>query len=109
MADWEEKLAAVMNDPEMMKQIMALAQSMDSGTKTEEKPPPPESPSDMLDMDINLIKKLSGFAGQGSIDKNQQALLHALAPYLNSRRLSRLEKAMKAAKIAGLATFLIGR
>jgi len=40
---------------------------------------------------------------QGSIDKNQQALLRALSPYLSRQRIKKLENAMRAAKMAGFA------
>jgi hypothetical protein len=51
-----------------------------------------------------MIQKLSGIARQSSIDKNQQNLLRALGPYLSRERITKLEKAMRAAKIAGIAS-----
>jgi hypothetical protein len=55
-----------------------------------------------------MIQKLSGLAGQSSIDKDQKTLLKALTPYLNRERILKLEKAMRAAKMARLASGLIG-
>ena len=40
---------------------------------------------------------------------NQKALLQALAPYLSSGRIHKLEKAMRAAKLAGMASSFLGR
>lgn len=110
MNDLEQKISSVMNDPDMMKQIMALAQSMGSGTSEEacaaEKPP---SPPVLPDIDLSMVQKLSGFARKSGIDNNQRALLQALRPYLSSHRINRLERAMQAAKMAGFATSLLGR
>ena len=39
---------------------------------------------------------------------HQQALLSALNPYLTRDRISRLERAMRAAKLAGMATAFLG-
>lgn len=114
MSELEEKLASVMNDPDMMQKIMALAQSMGSA------PPPPaqehprqEMPqtesSGFPDIDLSMLQKLSGFAQKSGIDQNQKTLLHALVPYISHRRVAKLERAMRAAKMAGLATNLLGR
>ena len=106
MSEMEEKLNSVLNNPQMMQQIMEMAQSMNSSTpKKEETPQKNDSPPEI---DLGMLKKLSGFAGQSSIDKNQQSLLKALGPYLSRERITKLEKAMRAAKMARLATSLMG-
>ncbi len=110
MSELEEKLASVMNDPAMMQKIMSLAQSL-GGPPPQQQPPPPqqeETPA-FPDIDISMLQKLSGFAQQSGIDQNQQTLLRALAPYISNRRVAKLERAMRAAKMAGLATNLLGR
>ena len=110
MGEFEDKLASVMNNPEMMEKIMSLAQNLGGSAPEPEQPPPPrQEASPFPDIDISMLQKLSGFARQSGIDKNQQALLHALAPYISSQRVARLERAMRAAKMAGLATNLLGR
>ena len=53
------------------------------------------------------MQKVMGLGNQTSIDSNQQALLTALNPYLPHQRLSKLEKAMRAAKLAKLASTLL--
>ena len=105
MSEMEDKLNSVLNNPQMMQQIMSMAQSMggqlpkeDSQAKSEPQP----------EIDIGMLQKLSGLAGQSSIDKNQRSLLHALGPYLSRERISKLEKAMRAAKMARMASSLIG-
>ena len=41
------------------------------------------------------------------MDQEQQALLQALSPYLSHTRVEKLERAMRAAKMAGLASTLL--
>ena len=102
MDDLESKLGAIMNDPDMMQKIMSMAQTLNGAQPKQESAPNP-----FPDIDISLLQKLSGFAGKSNIDANQRNLLQALGPYLNSHRLSRLEKAMRAAKMAAMATTLL--
>lgn len=110
MGELEEKLASVMNDPAMMQKIMSLAQSLGgSQSQNEPEPPPKQESAPFPDIDISMLQKLSGFAKQSGIDKNQQTLLHALSPYISRHRISRLERAMRAAKMANFATSLLGR
>ena len=95
MGDLEEKLNAMLNDPQAMQQIMNMAQSLGS----EGNPFP--------DIDIGMLQKISGFAKQGNIDNDQRALLKALTPYLTRERISKLEKAMRAAQLARAASGLL--
>lgn len=112
MDDMQNQMNAIMNNPEMMQKIMAMAQSLNQQQpqKPEPEPPKAETPGlSMPDIDFSMIQKLSGLAGQSNIDNNQKTLLHALTPYLSHDRISRLEKAMRAAKMANLASSLLGR
>lgn len=115
MDDLENKLGAILGNPEMMQQIMSLAQKFsppEAGSKQE--PPTQKQESNqksmdlplpgLPDLDLSMIQKLSGFASQSRIDSNQQSLLRALGPYLSNHRISKLEKAMRAAKMASIAT-----
>lgn len=105
MDELENKIGAIMNNPEMMEKIMALAKSMDSSGP--ERKPDPQPKGAFPDIDFSMLQKLSGLAGQSSIDKNQKNLLQALGPYLSRQRLGKLERAMRAAKMAGMATTLL--
>lgn len=116
MAEFEDKLSALMSDPALMQQVMALAQSLEGGQNDPppQQPPQPKpqsSPGDNLfgGIDPAMLQRLSGFAQKSNIDKDQRALLHALTPYLSHSRISRLERAMQAARMAGFATSLLGR
>ena len=105
MDDMQSKLGAILSNPQLMQQIMSLAQNLGENT------PQPEMPSGhegVPNVDFTTIQKLAGLASTSRIDQNQQLLLKALRPYLTHRRIDRLEKAMQAAKLAGVATSLLG-
>ena len=107
MDDLQTRMGAILNDPEMMKKISAMAQSLSA---TEESPsePPPSSPG-IPNIDPALLQKLAGFAGKTGIDNNQKNLLHALNPYLSQERIAKLERAMRAASMAKMAAVFLGR
>ena len=68
----EEKLNALMQDPQLMQQIASMAQAMTAGQKSEE-----QSSQSAQVPDPGMMQMLSGFAGQTNIDCHQQALLQA--------------------------------
>ena len=86
----------------MMEQIMSIAQNFQS-----EPPPPPAEGGPELD--FATIQKITSLIGKTGIDSQQRALLQALRPYLSGHRIQKLEKAMRAAKLAGIATTFLGR
>ena len=102
MEGMEEKLGAILGNPQMMQQIMALAQSMGSQS------PPPEPPPRQDGPDPAMIQKMMTAVQSSGVDAHQRALLTALDPYLTRDRISRLERAMRAAKLAGMATAFLG-
>jgi len=109
MSELEEKLGAVLNNPQLMQQIFSMAQAMNNQAPPKEAPPKPSpSPQPSLpalpDIDPNLIRSLAGMAQQSGVDKNQQALLKALSPYLSQAKVNKLERAMRAARMANLAS-----
>ena len=109
MSEMEEKLGQILSNPQMMQQIMSLAQAMNASQPQKQEPPPPPKPPQptmpaIPDIDPNLLRSLSSMTRQGGIDQNQQALLKALSPYLSQSRVNKLERAMRAAKMAGLAS-----
>lgn len=119
MAGLEEQLNAVLNNPQMMQQIMSMAQNFAPPAESPppqpsapppqpSTPPPPPPAANFPAMDPGMLQKLSGLMGQGGTDKNQQLLLRALGPYISKNRVAKLEKAMQAAKMAKLATSLFG-
>ena len=107
MDELENKLGAILGDPEMMKKIAAFAQTLSPQEATQDSAHPPKA-APLPDFDASMLQKLSGIAGQTGIDQNQRKLLSALRPYLNSHRISKLERAMRAAKMASMAGVFLG-
>lgn len=106
MEDFESKLGQILGNPEMMGQIMAMAQSFGNQEAPQPEPSQPESP--IPDIDFATVQKLTGLMGKAGVDSRQKALLSALSPYISSNRIQKLEKAMRAAKLAGVATTFLG-
>ena len=110
----EEKLGELLNNPETMQKIMTLAQSLNLGNKlpktdnTKKEISNNESQQKQIpELDLSIIQKITNFASQNRVDANEQTLLKALCPYLSRDRISKLERAMRAAKMARMATTLI--
>lgn len=110
MDQMEDKLGAILNNPQLMGQIMSMAQSFgQSAPPPQQQSPAPAAPAGLPDLDPAMIQKIASMAGQSGIDGNQQALLRALNPYLSSRKVEKLEKAMRAAKMARMASGFLGQ
>ncbi len=115
MSELEEKLGNILNNPQMMQQVMQMAQTLNAaqGQASSEPAPQPASqssaaPADFPDIDISMLKKVASFAKNSAIDQHQQALLSALEPYVATPRIHKLERAMRAAKLAKIASSAIG-
>ncbi len=129
MAEFEEKLNAILGNQEAMGQIMALARSL-SGEKQETTPPaqgpvqeaawepvepgdapqspppgqtvPPDLDPAMLQMGLNVVREL-----QGGDDRNA-ALLRALRPFLREEKRARLDKALQIARMTRMIRAALG-
>ena len=117
MDELENKMGAILSNPEAMQKIMALAQSLNAGNKentqesrqSSDNKQPQSNPDGLpAGLDLSMVQKLSGLAGKSNIDKNEQTLLRALGPYLSRERIQKLEKAMRAAKMAKIASAFLG-
>ena len=125
MEGMEEKLGAILSNPEMMNTIMSMAkalgqsqpqpeqaqQSQASVPQQKQNPPqakqsqPPQKATPPSGRnELEMISRISALSQQTGLDRQEQALLKALNPYLSRDRLSKLEKAMHAAKMARFAT-----
>ncbi len=112
MDDMQNQMNAILGNPEMMQKIMEMAQSLGQSQPPQQDAAPKmqdASGFSMPDIDISMIQKLSGLAGKSNIDSNQRTLLKALIPYLSKERISKLEKAMRAAKMASMASTFLGQ
>ncbi len=106
MSELEEKLGTILSNPQLMQQISAMAQAL--GQAPPEPPaPPPVAPQSPALPDPAMLQKVSGMLQAGRVDQEQQELLHALSPFLSQSRIGKLERAMRAAKMAGFASALL--
>ena len=106
MSELEEKLGTILSNPQLMQQISAMAQAL--GQAPPEQPAPqPKAPSAPMLPDPSMLQSLSGIMQDSRVDQEQQELLHALSPFLSQSRIGKLERAMRAAKMAGFASALL--
>lgn len=101
MSEMEEKLNALLSNPQLIQQIASMAQAM--GSQAPQQPPEQTQPA-MPALDPRLLQTVAQTMGQTGIDNNQKSLLHALSPYLSTNRVQKLERAMQAARLAGAAS-----
>ncbi len=109
MDELDKKLNSILENPELMKQIMELAGQIGNPL---EKPKTEESQSTVSSgtgpiIDSNALHNISALLSKTGTDKNQQALLSAMRPYIGDLKMQKLEKAMQAAKMAQLASFYL--
>ncbi len=108
MEAMEDKLGAILNNPQMMEQIMSMAKMLGQSSSPEQKTEVKDAPQPFPELDPAMLQRISGFARESGIDPQQKALLNALAPYISRERVNKLEKAMRAAKIARFAASFLG-
>lgn len=107
MSEMEEKLSSVLNNPQLMQQIFTMAQHLGNTQTKQEDTPTDNKSSSGFNLDPKLIQTIAGLAQQNGVDQNQHALLQALSPYLSRDRVSKLERAMRAARMAGAASIFL--
>lgn len=129
MSDFEDKLNAILSNPEAMGQIMNLAQSLNPGGSgadgpqkdaqeadtAKDKSTPPEGGVDLSGLsgllgqiDPKMIQRLLPLAGEltGSNDERLQ-LLYALRPFLKPERRDKVDQAAKTARLIHIGKKLL--
>lgn len=104
MAELEEKLGAVLNNPQAMEQIMALARSLNSASPSSTQSPPPEEAPEAeeggLDFDPRLMEiGMKALSAYRDSDNSKAALLRALRPFVKEERVKKIDQAVQIAKI----------
>lgn len=105
MEGMEDKVNTILSNPQLMQQIMSMASSL-SAPQPEQEPETP--PNTLPDFDPAMIQKLMSLVGNLNVNDQQRNLLRALRPYLTDTRIQKLEKAMRAAKLANAASAALG-
>lgn len=99
MNEFEDKLNALLNDPGQMERFASFAKSVMGGSA------PPDTAPEAPDIDMGMIKRvsalLSGAEAKSSKDKR---LLEAMRPYLSEKRRGKMDRAMKIARLASIAS-----
>lgn len=92
MSDFESMLSGLLSDPSQMEKISSLAKSLmgDDGDSA-------QSPS----LGSAELEKLGSL--MKSPDGRERKLLDAMRPYLSDKRRSKMDRAMKLARLAGIA------
>lgn len=124
MADFEEKLNAILSSPESMQQVAQLAQMLASQNESAQAQPqsapqapqPPSPPSGAAPgsgMDFSALSSLLGGIDMGTISRflpllqemnssrndERTALLHALKPFLRPERQEKVDTALRLARL----------
>ncbi len=108
MSELEDKLSAVLSNPQMMQQIMALAKGMEQPAQAAQPALPASAPAPAFQLDPGMLQKIASLTARSGVDEHQRALLSALSPYLSRGRVDKLEKAMRAARMTELASAFLG-
>ena len=110
MAELGEQLTQMMQDPQIMQQVIAMAQSFgmnpprpDGQAKTN----PPSDAQPVSQTAQDMLQRMNQFAALPMLDSNQKGLLNALSPYLSKEKSQKLENAMAIAHLATLASITI--
>ena len=98
MDEITSKLNQILNDPGSMQQILDMAAAFGLPTQ--------ELPKTIEQVDPEQMSKVLHTAEARG--KKQQALIHALLPYLRPGRQARLERAMQVAHLTHLASAALG-
>ena len=94
MSELEERLGALLNNPQLMQQIASMAQAM--GGQSHSEPADQQTQPSAPVPDPRLLQTITQTFAQTPADGNQQALLQALSPFVSGYRLQKLERAMQA-------------
>ena len=115
MSDFDDKLNAILGNPDSMAQIMQLAQSLSGGNNTAATsapppPPPPEPPKSapgfdgfdpaMLQRFLPLMREM-----QSPQQSNASQLLLALRPYLKEEKQEKVGRAIQIAKLIRMGKY----
>lgn len=109
MDELQQRIESVLNDPQQMKELLALARSLGAELPEELQEsaakPETESPQEPMKGLGTLMSQPLGALLQsaGKLEQKQEALLNALRPFLKPNRREKLDRAIRAARLSQLA------
>ena len=101
MSEFEDKLHAILSDPEELERIASLASALMGGGASAPSGAPPAPEGD-------LLRRLSGLLGASPGQGELGALADALSPYLQPERSARLRRALRLAGMLRVAGTVLG-
>lgn len=115
MEDLEQKLHAILGDPEAMEGILSMAKSLGLGQ-------PPEDAAEVSEENTASAEPAGSFStgdlpfsvgdllsAASQMNGKEVALLNALKPFLHPSRQGKIDRAVKAARISRMAGSAIRR
>ena len=105
MAEFEEKLNAILSDPEAMGQILSAAKALTGDGQEGTASSPSEAVDDpfsaIRQLDPRIVKLGMGLLQEYSAsDDKKTALLEALKPFLKPERQAKIDQAAKIARLS---------
>lgn len=112
MGQWEEKLGAILNDPQAMSQIMSIAQSLGGDQPPEQTPqgegedtqsaPAPSAPTeDAPALDPAVMEAgLRALSVWQDRSDPRSTLLQALRPFVREERQAKVDKAVRIVRMS---------
>ncbi len=112
MSEFDDKLNALLSDPNSMSQIMQLAQQL-SGGEQNSPPAPSPSPTPASQMpafggnEMQLIQKFLPLLQSSQSNSSALQLLRALQPYLKPEKQGKIERAARLAHLIHIGKGLL--
>ena len=109
MGELEDRLNAILGDPEQMEKIARLAKKLTGG----EPEPPAGAPAgkggEEPGLDPAVLQRIGRLLHAGTAqDRDRQALLAAMRPYLSEKRRNKMDRAVRIARLAKMAQLAMG-
>ena len=111
MDDLSAKLSGILNDPEAMKEIAALASTLGvdaQGVHKEPEPSPPPPPQKDSASALSMMSSLMPMLGTLRADDETTRLLDAVRPFLSEERRQKLDRAKRLIQMMRLLPLLKG-
>ena len=103
MSDFDEKLARILNDPQAMREINAMAAAFrgPGGSAA-----PEAETGEPSGIDPEKLSRIMRIAGEFGRDNGGASLLYAIRPYLNPRRQAKFNDALSVMRMARLIPYI---
>ena len=98
MDELQQRIESVLNDPQQMKELLALARSLGAELETESPQEPMKGLGTLMSQPLGALLQSAG-----KLEQKQEALLNALRPFLKPNRREKLDRAIRAARLSQLA------